>query len=619
MRAGFASSRQQAGRQHSLAPSTAIELEPAQRPGQCRCQGPPDLQQAQHLAQPAPRISPAIATAALFLYLCLIGLTFLPSVHYYFDAIGIRDAGTVWRSLTWSIADKRYFLPAAVLWHIEGPLQFLFLNAYYSFIGSLFPLKPLTTQIPNAIFVLLCGVMAYRLGRNLESERFGWLCALSFVLMPWLATVLRLPWVFNTMSCLLQLATLSAYSDMLIDLPRRRGRPAAPLLLALYLCTGLDWPSFLLAFGCFLALSRGWRDALRNRWNVLPLGVLAIYAMWTLAVWWYGKNDPLRSDLYTYTMLLYPFSKLQIGATPSVASIVTFGWKALGLAVPLAVAGAGCALTEWRMRRPAEDRRVLVRRACLLAMAVWAFGCLPPLLIHAGSVTYAYVVTVPIALLAAKAMTRLPSAVVVMMAVAMVTMQVWVGPVRAHAGMKVKGNDRRVLAAAAFLVEHRPDLLEEAKTALLPRSEASNVGQYARGRNARLIMPIEFPIEKTLHATGSDERLLRDLVNAYETRGELHADWLILSSEAISPARTKASAFYQRLMSDPRISWIACFQDEQDRKLWLGEVVRDQACPHSVQADQAPVYAVDPLADRYERHYDRISFLSRNVRYIDHY
>ena len=48
--------------------------------------------------------------------------------------------------------------------------------------------------------------------------------------------------------------------------------------------------------------------------------------------------------------------------------------------------------------------------------------------------------------------------------------------------------------------------------------------------------------------------------------------------------------------------------------MWLGEVK-----PGGPAMTAAPVVEVEPLADRYHRMYDRVSFLRRNVRYVLHY
>jgi len=173
-------------------------------------------------------------------------------------------------------------------------------------------------------------------------------------------------------------------------------------------------------------------------------------------------------------------------------------------------------------------------------------------------------------------------------------------------------DDRRVMAAAAFLNERRPDLLAPGKVALLPRDDAANVGQYARGRNTRLVMPRDFPVDLRLRSSASKLQPLLDFVSAYRDRNELHIDWLILSPELYSEGRPPVRSFYQRLRDDPRIHWIADLTDHRGRKLLLGEVVA------AAGGNVPPVVDVDPLADVYARKYDRLDFLRRNVRSVFH-
>ena len=114
----------------------------------------------------------------------------------------------------------------------------------------------------------------------------------------------------------------------------------------------------------------------------------------------------------------------------------------------------------------------------------------------------------------------------------------------------------RVLAAATFLIEQRPDLLRSGKVALLPTDEASNVGQYARGPYARIVMPFDYPAVLTVHGVASKPEVLKDFVEAYERRGEIKADWVVLTSSLLDDEGS-ARVFFQRLRDDPRIRWIA--------------------------------------------------------------
>jgi hypothetical protein len=231
------------------------------------------------------------------------------------------------------------------------------------------------------------------------------------------------------------------------------------------------------------------------------------------------------------------------------------------------------------------------------------------------SLTYGYVAAVPVAALAGLALAALPTRPLVLAVAGMAALQ---GVVTAQSVLPAAERaDRRVTAAAAFLIEQRPDLLEPGKVAFLPRPVAGKVGQYARGRNERIFMPANYPAEMVLHSVGSREEVLREFVTAYRDRGEILCDWLALSSESVSDAVTTAAPFYRRLLEDPRIDWFAAFHAPDERVLWLGEV-RGPGAP-ARRAPQAPPLDTARLGAEYERKYDRWRFLTRNVRHIYHY
>jgi hypothetical protein len=544
--------------------------------------------------------------------LAVVGVAALPSVHNFYDPVGIRDAGTAWTALTWNPADRRHFLPAAVLGHIEGPLQFLFLNAYYHAIGDLLPLDPMTAQAPNTVAAALAALLAYRLGRLVHGERVGLLTALVLGLMPWLAVSIRLPWVFVTFSTLLELATVYAYVRF-AENDDPRWRILAPAALAAYLTTGLDWPSFGAVLVFFLARAGALASAARNRWNLLPAAVMVVYLLWTISLWSYGRFvEPAHGHLYRETMLLYPFFKIGGAAPlPTLAQVGRFVIDTFGFTWPLAVAGAaGVLAREWWAPAPVA-RAERITRAFGTAMAAWLVVFSIPLLRLPSSETYGYVVALPTAVLAALVVARLRTPYVVALLVGMLVLQVQ--PLRGSRVALAAEDDRRVPAAATYLIEHRPDLLVPGKVAFLPGDIACNVGQYARGQNGRVLMPLEFPAEMRLTSVASPEAVLAEVVRAYRERGEIRADWLVLSTEALG-ASPEAAAFYRRLLADPRVSWEACFADPRGRRVWLGEIRAG-----GLTAARAPCQDVAALARAYERRYDRISFLKRHVRHVLHY
>jgi hypothetical protein len=245
---------------------------------------------------------------------------------------------------------------------------------------------------------------------------------------------------------------------------------------------------------------------------------------------------------------------------------------------------------------------------------------LVPLLRTPSSVTFGYVVAVPMAVLAGWCMAwaadrlrrrhaGLAVAALLALVGAMLVFQVEI--TRRRNDIMWGNDDRRVPAAAAFLNTRRPDLLEPGKVALLPRDDAANVGQYARGRNERLVMPPNFPAELRLYSAASKLEVLRSFVTAYLERGEIRADWLILPSELLA-RDTPSMPFYRRLRGDARIRWLAELRDARGRAFFLGEVRPGEG------GNAPPVVAVDPLADLYAREYDRLAFLRRNVRHVFH-
>lgn len=536
---------------------------------------------------------------ALFLFLALWAQ---PLVHPYFDQVGIRDAGTTLSSIVTGPRPIATFIDRAML-HVEGPLQFTLLNGYIHAVGDFLPLSPAVVAFPNALLALGAVVFAYLLGRKTHSEELGYWCALAFSLGPWLGESLRQPWYFNSLSCFLQFSVLYSFVSLARDPESRRYRVAAPAFLAAYLSTGMDWPSFLFSLGLFMLLSGRLRVFLRNPYNVLPLAVVAAHVAWPIVLYSTG-----REGFLPVTMLLYPFLRYtDLTQNPDfwgrVWNNVVVGWGPLVLFAP-----AGIVIYFAYVRRMMPDRVV---RALFDASSVWFIGGHYALIKSSTSATYLYVVAVPTALLASLAFVRLRLSHGIAIAAILLSVQVYVTATR-HFSEDINAG-RRVLAAATFLLEQRPDLLAREKTAFLPRNMAANVGQYARGQNKRIVMPQEFPVERHKHAIGSDETVLLAFVDAYNRDGLISADWVVLDSELFS-GDLQASGFYGRIAKDSKIRWIACFRDSGG-EMFIGEVTPGQGSP----MEEAPKLDTDMLSRMYRDRYDRISHLKKNVEYVDHY
>jgi len=360
-------------------------------------------------------------------------------------------------------------------------------------------------------------------------------------------------------------------------------------------------------------LTRQWSRVLKNRLNLLPLAVILVDVLAVAALYYYGRYyNPQHAHLYQQTILVRPFIKA-LGSLhlPSPTTLFLYINNTFGVTLLLALLGIMSQFLPKSNRISSSESVDRVRNAFLLTMTVWVLLGSLPLLKLANSVTHGYMVAIPVATLSALFLWRLKPSHALILVIVMAGFQV--SAISRGIEQGIDADDRRVLAAAAFLNEERPDLLRKGTIAFLPRNEASNVGQYARGQSALVIMPADFPVEMRLHSVGSKEDVLLDFVNAYNRNGEIKADWLILSSENLS-TRTKAFEFYGKLRSDPKMSWIAAFTDRHGRSLWLGEVK-----PGGTPLERVNSYEVDVLADIYEKKYDRISFLKRNVAYILHY
>lgn len=549
-------------------------------------------------------ISVYVFFTGVFCLLCFLGLAGQPTVHPFFDQVGTREVGTLFDHYTSGPRPVQNFAGRALI-HVEGALQFAVLNAYSYAVGDFVPLTPSTMQFPNTVFAFFAAIVAFLFGRRLISERYAYCCALVFALGPWLGETLRQPWYFNTMSCLLHFSIFLSFVEMMRDPAVRFFRITGPVCLAAYLLTALDWPSFLFSLGLFFLLSGRLKQLILNPYNVVPLAVGLGQLIWPLLLYLMNGTRHLHE-----TMLLYPFVRYgDLAANPDfwqrIVDQVLIGW---GLQLVAAIAGLVFYVVHAR-KKVFKDR---VERALFDSMCVWLIGAGYGLFNSSTSITYLYVAAMPTTLLGALILMRMRTAPLAVTAAVMAILQIWITADRNQ--MFTRKDDLRVLAAATYLIEQRPDLLKEGKTAFLPRNVASNLGQYARGRNKRIVMPQEFPVERSKHAIGSPEPVLLSFVDTYEKEGKIAADWIVLDSELFSPD-LQAAPFYRRLRDDPAVRWIARFKDRSGGELIIGEVINGKGSAVS----DAPVMDTHALARTYESKYDRISFLKQNVGFVDHY
>lgn len=564
------------------------------------------------------------------LYICSITFFGQPSSHSWRDILTLKEVGTLWATLSWRFeGQENYFYPAAIMCHHQGPMQFLFLNFYYFLIGDILPLTPTTTQIPHALLTFLCAILFFTIGRKIHSERFGVLCVLFFLLPPWLPMASRRPWIFEFFSCFFELSVFAVYIHFLETPNLHKGfyRTFPPLLLALYLTGGLDWPAFFLALALFLWLNKSLRSAVMNPYQAIPAGMILAYAVTFLAK--FSLNFPGCDR----NILLYPFQKIMNSKAADVSTpllnLLMFMKNTIGVIFLFSLVGAILFLCSLRGRRSkiVSTKHVnSLSRNFFLTMSAWFFLASLPFMKHGSTLDYlyqdvgdfhpyGYVFALPSTFLASLLCVKFkkPSLIGIFL---ILTGWQWYVIAHDQDTFAYRSDDRRAVAGAAFLLEKRPDLLQQEKRTLLVGDIPRSIGNYARGENSVLSIAVNAPqIVAEKNRVHAPTGILGEFLQSYDTERILFFDWLILSSEVFDAGLDRISFnFYQRLSQDPHIDWFACLQDQHGRKIWLGEVKTEGAA-----FVNAHVYEVEPFAQIYQQKYNRISFLKRNVRRILHY
>lgn len=545
--------------------------------------------------------------AMIFAYLFFLGRVGLPLAHDFFDRVVYRDTSTL---LPFLLHTSKPILNIAMLAmkHLEGPSHFLLLNLYSYCVGDIFALSPATMQFPNTLLSFCACVFGFLLGKRLFDERQGYCFAMAFVVAPWVALTLRLPWYFNYLSCLLHFSTVYFFARTIVDPKVRLYRVLAPLSLGLYLFTGLDWPSYGLFLFLFVALSGNLKRVLTN-----PYMIFAFAAGGVLLVWDALLGIKFGVAGLAYSRLAYPFVRASRETS-------IFSWERvwentlLPWGPQLLLAIVGIAYYLWIERKRLNSNPV--GRAFLDATCLWLGWAGITVIWSSGSPQYLYVLGMPAAVLSGLVLRRLPIKHMVAVVTALVAFQL---AAMAHWGFLPKEDEkRRVMAAAAFLIEQRPGLLEKGKTLLAIDSNkvgmggtAGSVVQYARPQERPFIVPVDFPVTRIPTPGGPpDEQEVRGFLDTYTQRGVIKADAIVMESRAIDESNP-ARSFWLPLLVDPHIRWIARFA-EPGGELFLGEVVESGGIPLA----ESPRIDVLSLSNDYSRKYDKLSFLQKNVEYV---
>ena len=540
-------------------------------------------------------------------YLWLLGRVGAPLAHDYFDSLVMRDTCLVVPALI----DRGAPLPAFIveaMKHLEGPLVFLLMNLYVMAIRDVFPLTPATMYFLNTVLGLIASVFAFLLMRRLFDQRMAYCTALAFVLTPWIGHVIRITVYFNALALALQFSTVYFLVRFAREPENRFWRVVAPLLIAGYFFTSLDWPSFFLFVGLFCFFSGNVRNVLGNPYNVFILAGFAAILIWDLLLFYKFGVPGLA-----YTRLLYAFTVSSTGAAFATLKAVweneILGWGPL-----MVVAFGGLAFYVVAIRRGLSTDTVT--RGLLDALGLWLLWATFIVFCAAGHPTYLYVLGMPAAEFRGLVLSRVPSKAMVAVVLALSVFQL--GAVTDWGFGRKTDERRRVLAAACFLIEDRPDLLAQDKTLLAVdchRAGQNGLGgavvQYARPRKRPIIMPDYFPATGRIgRGFGWDsQEVLSDIVQTYEKTGVIKADALILESAALAPGNPGAH-FWERVTRDPNIQWIARFRES------AGEIlIGVPATSDGIPLERAKQMDVRTLSDRYLAQYDRFSFLVKNLEY----
>ncbi|MBI4962746.1 MAG: hypothetical protein HY913_05655 [Desulfomonile tiedjei] len=551
--------------------------------------------------------SHALPKYAFFLSLALLlflwGQIGLPVAHYFYDAVAIRDTGVFMADMAGKPDPVSSFVTMAFRHH-EGLIQFVLLNLYCFFVGDSLPLDPSTMQLPNTVLAFFAAVLCFLMAKKMISTRFAYCSAAVFVLGPWLAYTIRLPWYFDTLSCLLHFSTFYFLAAFMMDPQSTLSKVAAPASFSLYLLSSLDWPSFVPCLIFFILMSGQFGRTLRNPFNLLPALVVGLLIFWQIFLYLKVGKPTLG-----FSRAIYPFwsflEYINVNSLQKIWDNVVLPW---GPQMLLAGIGAGLYLTRLRSLW-LTDR---VRRAFFDSMCLWILGATPALFVSAGSATYLYVLAMPSALLSGLVLARMRYQLLIPCVVALAISQAYFVTDKQFAFVGDK--KQRVLAAACYLIEQRPDLLTEARTPVVAGFDAAAVTQYTRRRNVSIVVGADFPVEYDAvkaECLAVGQCSVRDLAGQ---KRNLVNPWFVLDSSPLTD-RNPYKNYWIGLLQDPSIKWIAQFREPTGEVIYIGE---PQTGSH-LSAHAAPAKDVNSLADEYLKKYDRLSFLKKNLEYVYHY
>ncbi len=551
--------------------------------------------------------SDVVVLGCIAVYVIFLGYVGLPVAHNAVDGVDIRDTGLMLHYLL-SQPNPVTAIFKATFGHVEGPLQYFLLNAYCYLAGDALPLTPATMQIPNTVFSIISIVFIWLIGLRIASPRTALLSVAAFALGPWLAVTIRQPWYFNTLSIMLQCATMYYALRCFLDPGDRLVKPATAVSLALYILTGMDWPSFFLALFTFIYLSSTRSEApmgvffRRSKYGLAPLACAGVIMV--ISVYWWLKYGMAG---LAWSRIGYPFCLfLSLVQANSVSQLINNTILPWGPQIAAAFAGA---LMVVRTRFVSAQGNPVIR-SFTEAMCVWLLVATVGVAASSGHPTYLYVLALPSAVLAGIALSRLRDVYVAAILLVMAGFQIYMVTDRTFTFDGDK--KQRILAAAFFLIEHRPDLLSGDAKPIIAEGDAAAVASYMRAGTRSALVLNSWGGGSDKDASSGPQLLAA--VQALAGDQAIRKPWFIMAGESLS-GRNKSRSFWLGLTRHPDVRWLARFREENGKEIAVGEFHPGAG----VDLSQAPYQDVSALAATYLVKYDRISFLKHNVEFVNHY
>jgi hypothetical protein len=253
-----------------------------------------------------------------------------------------------------------------------------------------------------------------------------------------------------------------------------------------------------------------------------------------------------------------------------------------------------------------------IKSSFLDSLCVWLVIASIGALASSGDPTYVYVLAVPSAILSGLALSRLNNVWATAALVIMGLFQVYLVTDKTFS---FEGDKKqRVLAAACFLIEHRPDLLSGEAKPFVAGADALSVASYMRARTSNVFVPKNLQNRVASYPDGPYRFEIAVLKSFSVESEEIVRPWFIIDTEVLEE-QNPARDFWLDMIHNPDIRWFARFKDEGETEVIVGEFRKGDGVPLT----RAAFIDTEALCSQYLRKYDKIDFLKKNAQYVWHY